>query len=584
MTVFKIVNNGGDNASTFDSYVKPSTQGSALNLILSEASSLIVETEAFIYSTFDGVTSANCIELTGNGKAWTVTINGFAGGDAGHGLVLHDGPVTGANKVTIGSAGALSGKLSALTFQGATNVTNSGLVWGQTDAIVAAAAGTFSITNAAGAVIGAETGNTIRFTNSGTHTVANSGLISGPSAPAATAILADDTIAPGIEKITNLKTGTIAAGISLGGGADLLSNAGTLSGALDLGSGNDTLTNSGLIDAVNTTISMGTDDDSFSNTGTIYALSIDTGSGNDKLTNTGKLFKTATTDWAVIDMGSGNDTLTGGANSEWVIDAGGADKYTLGAGNDGYIAVGAASADAVDTVDGGTGIDVYDASLNTSGGITLNLDTLAHGNDAATAFWYGAAKAPTTGIGADSGTDNVKGFEKAIGSDGGDDIIFGSALANDLKGGGGADDLWGLAGNDTLSGGLGEDELFGGAGADVLDGGGSDGARDVFHFLSRSDSGLTVSTRDRISGFELGVDKIHLDFDADAVTAGTQAFASANFIALASFSGSKGDVRYVYAGPDTLVQVDTNGDRKADFSLTLAGFRLTLTAADFDFS
>lgn len=44
-----------------------------------------------------------------------------------------------------------------------------------------------------------------------------------------------------------------------------------------------------------------------------------------------------------------------------------------------------------------------------------------------------------------------------------------------------------------------------------------------------------------------------------------------------------GELRYEFAGSDTLVSGDTNGDRAADFTIRLTG-AITLTAADLLFA
>jgi hypothetical protein len=517
MTIYKIVNSGGDGNLTFNSEVVSSSLGNALEIDDAVASSFTVDLDAFLYSNFDNVTPADAVVL-GGGGAWTVTINGFVGSDSRRGLYLPDAPtiLTALHKVTVGVSGALGGETHGLQFDSATTVTNSGLIAGGDDGIFANASGTYTITNKAGAVIGGDE-NGIRFIGLGTHTVSNAGLIAG----GVEAILGGD----GIEKITNLSTGVIQGLISLGGG-------------------NDTFTNSGKVD------------------------------------------------FTTIDMGGGNDVFTGGAIAEKVTDGAGIDKFVLGAGNDYFIATSGSSAD-VDTIDGGTGIDTYDATAQTDGVddfFVINLDGVAHGNDAATGFVYGISYALKT-AGTDDGVnpfvkfDIVSNFESVLGSQF-EDIIFGSAVANTLHGNGSFDDLWGLAGNDALYGGDGADNLFGGAGKDDLWGGdGSvlDGADDAFQFLLRTDSGLTLATRDVIHDFEQGIDQISLQFDSNLVISGEQEFTASNFIGLSAFRGGvdgRGDLRYVYAGNQTIIQADLNGDMKADFSLALEGL-FVLTADDF---
>lgn len=62
---------------------------------------------------------------------------------------------------------------------------------------------------------------------------------------------------------------------------------------------------------------------------------------------------------------------------------------------------------------------------------------------------------------------------------GGNDQIYGTFLADTLKGGYGDDIVNGGAGNDTISGGVGNDTLFGGTGNDTLTGG---AGADCFRF------------------------------------------------------------------------------------------------------
>lgn len=83
-------------------------------------------------------------------------------------------------------------------------------------------------------------------------------------------------------------------------------------------------------------------------------------------------------------------------------------------------------------------------------------------------------------------------IENASGS-GGNDILIGNEVANQLIGNGGDDALFGGAGSDMLIGGAGEDALFGGSGADALFGGSGIDTADY----SGSASGVTVFTSGR---------------------------------------------------------------------------------------
>lgn len=89
----------------------------------------------------------------------------------------------------------------------------------------------------------------------------------------------------------------------------------------------------------------------------------------------------------------------------------------------------------------------------------------------------------------------------------GDDTIYG--LSTD-------DDIFGLGGNDLLGGSSGNDNLYGGDGDDVLNAytgknelTGGNGA-DTFYFAALAMSKDQGGQRDKITDFEVGVDKIQL--------------------------------------------------------------------------
>lgn len=85
---------------------------------------------------------------------------------------------------------------------------------------------------------------------------------------------------------------------------------------------------------------------------------------------------------------------------------------------------------------------------------------------------------------------------------GGDDLMTGSRIRDDLRGLGGADNLNGMGGKDMLSGGAGADHLTGGMGADRLTGGAD---ADHFVFNTAAEGG------DTITDFAPGLDTIDLN-------------------------------------------------------------------------
>jgi Ca2+-binding RTX toxin-like protein len=166
------------------------------------------------------------------------------------------------------------------------------------------------------------------------------------------------------------------------------------------------------------------------------------------------------------------------------------------------------------------------------------------------------------------------GNDKLAGQAGDDDLTGG--VGNDkLNGGLGNDTMHGGDGNDQLSGRGGEDVLAGGAGQDLLSGG---NAADRFHFLP-GDTAADAASADTITDFKQARhDLIDLsDYDADPATRARDPF---HFVGAAAFSGTVGELRYEFAGGDTLVSGDTNGDALADFTIRLTG-AVTLTDADF---
>ena len=147
----------------------------------------------------------------------------------------------------------------------------------------------------------------------------------------------------------------------------------------------------------------------------------------------------------------------------------------------------------------------------------------------------------------------------------GNDAMTGTAMNDILAGLGGNDSLSGLAGNDTLFGGLGADTLTGGL------------AADIFVLGSLAESGVGPGSRDIITDFLSGTDKISFaQIDADTAVANDQAFA---FIGTSAFSGMAGQLRYGLVSGYTVMEGDVNGDMLADFHLQLTGSQ-TLLAAD----
>lgn len=150
----------------------------------------------------------------------------------------------------------------------------------------------------------------------------------------------------------------------------------------------------------------------------------------------------------------------------------------------------------------------------------------------------------------------------------GNDSLKGETGDDDLRGNQGSDDLIGGDGNDELQGGVGTDKLTGGIGQDRLTGGLD---ADTFLFTSRADSSVGAR-RDVIVDFN-GTQRDLLNLagiDANERTSGNQAF---TWLGTRAFSGVAGQLRYFTASSPSgiVVQGDVNGDRTADFEVSLLG-------------
>ncbi len=168
----------------------------------------------------------------------------------------------------------------------------------------------------------------------------------------------------------------------------------------------------------------------------------------------------------------------------------------------------------------------------------------------------------------DRGADILSGHN-------GRDILRGGSGADFLHGGRGNDDLRGGAGGDRIKGGDGKDVIQGCMGADVLTGG---RGADVFVYVDRDESGTGIATRDTITDFTRGIDRIDLSaIDADPLTAQDDAFV---FLGRGGFDGHLGDLRFSRGYGRTVVKMDLDGDKVADMTIVLTGGH-DLHAGDF---
>lgn len=176
------------------------------------------------------------------------------------------------------------------------------------------------------------------------------------------------------------------------------------------------------------------------------------------------------------------------------------------------------------SLNGSSGFDVVSYSFATSA-VTVNL---------------AVKEAQNTG---GSGVDTITGIERIIGSIF-DDTLIGTSGGNILTGGGGIDTLTGA------------------------------GGRDVFSFIALSDMGIANGTRDTITDFVRGQDKISLStIDANTTDLGNDAFVG--FIANGTAFTTAGQLMFA----NGVLYGNTDNDLAADFAIQLTGIT-TLAASD----
>ncbi|MFG5120284.1 M10 family metallopeptidase C-terminal domain-containing protein [Methylorubrum sp. POS3] len=137
--------------------------------------------------------------------------------------------------------------------------------------------------------------------------------------------------------------------------------------------------------------------------------------------------------------------------------------------------------------------------------------------------------------------------------------IIGTAKGDYIKGGSGSNYIHAGAGDDVIVGGGGRDSITGGSG------------KDTFVYTSLTNDGI-----DRIADFTQGQDKIHLANLAGAPKDHTDW----QWLESRSFTGHDWQLRYGYASGATTIEIDANGDLKADFKLELTG-KVALKTSDF---
>jgi len=275
-----------------------------------------------------------------------------------------------------------------------------------------------------------------------------------------------------------------------------------------------------------------------------------------------------------LDGTTGHDTLDGGAGDDLMKGEAGNDVYrwAFGSGND--------------TISDSRGIDTLNILANSSeaqftatGDDYADLTISLHGQQLVIKNYFFTAE--------DGG--NIENISFADGQvwqidrvwkllqvhDGSsrDDVIYGKAGKDNLKGNAGHDRLFGGGGYDVLNGGAGNDRLVGGTSADLLSGG---TGKDVFVF-GKSDTGLGKN-RDVILDFRAKEDRI----DLSGIDANSRTKADNTFGKLLSGKQKFTDAGQMrYDAKTGLLSLNTDKDAAAEFEIQLKNKPSFLKLSDF---
>jgi Ca2+-binding RTX toxin-like protein len=381
--------------------------------------SIIVDPLATIQST-------NVAALTLQSGPWTIDLNGKVQATGAAGIYLSSSDTLSTLRLGAG-ASVTSDDTTAVLLNDAANVTNGGTIGGGDNGLEIGGISDhdYSIKNLkTGKIIGVD--SALAIYGSGTHTIANAGLIQYDYVGSGYAITGNE----GTEKLTNW---------------------GVVNGLVDLGGGNDVFTNFKKVGHVvkngvaNDVIDLGAGDDRFN--GGNRAEIVKDGDGKD-----------------VYKFGGGNDRFIG------LLDENTVDVVDGGKGRDFYDAVQSGVSGVVINLDKVAHRDPY-VDRSVAANIIDDVNNAATPGDKIFNFESAFASA---------GNDSMFGTKGAqtLVAGAGDDNLFGL---------GGNDELNGQSGNDHLIGGAGRDELSGGGNVDTFvfsalkDSGPTKASRDTIH-------------------------------------------------------------------------------------------------------
>lgn len=261
-----------------------------------------------------------------------------------------------------------------------------------------------------------------------------------------------------------------------------------------------------------------------------------------------------------LEGSAGADTLQGGGGNDWLDGGTGVDRLIGGKGDDTHI---------VDLVvkgkSKGATLALEDTIVEKANEGRDTLQLRIENIETLEAELSAASKVTTLTL-----TAQLENLDASATGDI-DLNLTGNTADNELTGNAGDNILSGAAGNDTLDGGAGNDILIGGLGADTLTGG---AGRDTFRFTSVRDSGLAEGSRDVVTDFVSGEDK--LDFSA---------LKGWKFVGKSDFTGAR-QLRYAVEGEGDQVKVilygNVNTNPEAEFAIELLGIG-SLLETDFNF-
>jgi Ca2+-binding RTX toxin-like protein len=305
------------------------------------------------------------------------------------------------------------------------------------------------------------------------------------------------------------------------------------------------------------------------------------GSGTDTLLSIEKLIGSAYADKLTgntvanrLTGNGGNDTLDGGAGIDTLSGGDGSDTYYVRDIGDLVSEANAlASTGGTDQVH--SYLAAYTLTANVENG-RIRASDVANltGNTLNNVLYAGSGNNVLDGS---TGTDTVSYAYGVTGTTGVSVNL--SKTSAQATGSSGADTLTSIENltgsnyDDVLTGNTGANRLVGGLGKDILTGG---AGNDVFDFNALTETGITIATRDVITDFARGQDRIDLStIDANAATASVNDAFTA-FIGSATTFSAAGQLKLV----GNVLYGNTDTDSSAEFAIQLTGIG-TLTMTDF---